>query len=225
MPNAYVTRETFAFLREIAAHNDREWFRANKQRYLDEVRDPLLQLICDLGPRLRKISKNVVADPRPVGGSLFRIHRDTRFAKDKSPYKTYAGMTFLHTDGKELPAGYYLHVEPGGCYMTAGLWYGEPAAVKDVRDAIVAHPAHWRRVAGSRAFDLDDNDDALVRPPRGYDPDHPFIEDLKRKSVTSTTDFTHEEVLASDFPDGFVKECRRKAPLMEFLCNALGRPW
>jgi uncharacterized protein (TIGR02453 family) len=225
MPNAYITPRTFKFLKELAAHNDREWFNANKQRYLDDVRDPLLRLIADLGPKLQKISKNVVADARPVGGSLFRIYRDTRFAKDKSPYKTYAGMTFRHADGKHVPAGYYLHIEPGRCFMAAGLWHGQPETLKDIRDAIVAHPGHWKRVASSRSFDLDESSDALKRPPRGYDPEHPFVADLKRKSFTASSDLSQKELFANDFPGRFATQCKQKAPLMEFLCNALGRPW
>lgn len=225
MPNAYITPKTFKFLKELAVHNDREWFNANKQRYVDDVRDPLLQLVSDLGPRLQKVSKNIIADSRPVGGSLFRIHRDTRFAKDKSPYKTYAGMTFRHADGKDVPAGFYLHVEPGHCFMAAGLWHGQPQALKEIRDAIVAHPGHWKRVVSSRSFELDESSDALKRPPRGYDPEHPFVSDLKRKSFTSSTDFGQRDLFENDFLARYAKACKERAPLMEFLCNALGRPW
>ncbi len=226
MPNPYVTPRTFAFLKQLAVHNDRDWFNANKQRYTDELRDPLLQLVSDFGPKLQKINKNFVADPRPVGGSLFRIYRDTRFAKDKSPYKTHAAMSFRHVDGKDLPApGFYLHIEPGHLFMAAGMWHGQPEVLKDVRDAIVAHPGHWKRVVASRSFDLDESSDALKRPPRGYDPEHPFVSDLKRKSFSSNTNFTQRDVFSNDFLSRLAKACKQKALLMEFLCNAVGRPW
>src|ERR1044071_1022002 len=96
MPETYFAPAVFRFLGELHAHNERDWFNANKQRYERDVRDPILRFIADIGPRLQKISPHLVADPRPSGGSLFRIYRDTRFSKDKSPYKTHLGAHFFH---------------------------------------------------------------------------------------------------------------------------------
>lgn len=226
MAEARITPATFRFLRELAAHNDREWFQANKARYLEEVRDPLLRFVADFAPRLAKLTKNLVADPRPVGGSLFRIHRDTRFSKDKSPYKTHAGLTFRHVDGRDVHGPiYYLHVQPGRVFMAGGMWHPESDSLRKIRDAIVAHPARWKRVRASRGVGLDDGHERLTRPPRGYDPEHPLIEDLKRKSFTSSTSFTQKQACGSDFVEHFARECRRKTPLMEFLTNAVGLPW
>ena len=90
MPQSHFTPELFRFLRQLKRNNNREWFAGNKQRYIDVVRDPLLQFIEDFAPRLHTITPHLVADPRPVGGSMFRIYRDVRFSKDKSPYKTAA---------------------------------------------------------------------------------------------------------------------------------------
>ncbi len=100
----HVTPRTFRFFDELARNNNRAWFDANKQRYIEEVRDPLVRLIEAFGPRLARISAHMVADPRPVGGSLFRIYRDTRFSKDKRPYKTHAGLSFRHADGRDVHA-------------------------------------------------------------------------------------------------------------------------
>jgi uncharacterized protein (TIGR02453 family) len=226
MPRNTITPQTFRFLRELAAHNDREWFNANKQRYIDEVRDPLLQFVADLAPRLVKISKNMVSDPRPVGGSLFRIYRDTRFSKDKRPYKTHAGLSFRHADGRDVHGPiFYLHLEPGRVFAAAGMWHPPSDSLRQVRDAIVAHPGRWRRVLRSRGLDLDDGADRLKRPARGYDPEHPFADDLKRKSFTASTPFTQREACAPDFQERFAKACRQKAPLIEFLTNAVGLPW
>jgi uncharacterized protein (TIGR02453 family) len=226
MRGAYINRATFAFLRELAANNRREWFNANKQRYIDEVRDPLLELVAALGPRLAKISPHIVADPRPVGGSLFRIYRDTRFSHDKSPYKTAAGMSFRH-GGKRSDVhgpGYYLHIEPGMVFMGAGMWHPDPVALKQVRDAIVAKPKEW--AAARRAgLDAEHGGEALKRPPRGYDPNHPFVDDLKRRSLTASANFTEAQACAADFPSRFVAACRAKAPLMKFLAKAVGVPW
>lgn len=226
MPNAYITPATFAFLKQLAVHNDRDWFNANKQRYVDEVRDPLLQLVSDFAPRLQKISKNLVADPRPVGGSLFRIYRDTRFSKDKTPYKTHAAILFKHRDGTEHPGpGLYLHVAPGEVFVGAGVRHVPTGEVKAIRDAIVAHPARWKRVLANRSCQLDDSDDTLKRPPRGYDPEHPYVADLKRKSFTSSTKLSQKQALSGDLLTQLATVGRQKAPLLEFLSNALGMPW
>ncbi|HEY8116555.1 MAG TPA: DUF2461 domain-containing protein, partial [Actinomycetota bacterium] len=90
----YFDDDALAFLGDLKRHNDRAWFNEHKERYERSLRQPFLDFISDVGPELRSISPNLVADPRPSGGSLFRIHRDVRFSKDKSPYKTHAGAHF-----------------------------------------------------------------------------------------------------------------------------------
>src|ERR1044072_1345885 len=112
------TRDAFKFLRELRENNDRAWFAANKERYEKYVRQPALKFVSGFSPRLAKISPHLVADPRPVGGSLFRIHRDTRFSRDKSPYKTHLGVHFFHDTGKKAPSvpGFYLHIAPDECF-------------------------------------------------------------------------------------------------------------
>src|SRR5215472_16345247 len=111
----YFTKETFAFLRALKKHNNREWFQANKSRYESSVRDPILRFISDFGSRLDKISPKFVADPRPNGGSMMRIYRDIRFSADKSPYKTELGVAFWHEDaGKEMQSpSYFMMISPG----------------------------------------------------------------------------------------------------------------
>jgi uncharacterized protein (TIGR02453 family) len=220
----FVSARTFRFLRELAEHNERPWFEANKARYAAEVRDPLLRFVVAVGPKLAKVSRQIVADPRPVGGSLFRIHRDVRFSKDKSPYKTHAALSFRHSDGRERPApGFYLHLAPGDVFAGAGLWHAPSDAVKQVRDAIVASPERWAKVV--RACPLGDDEDTLKRAPRGYDPEHPFVADLRRQSFTSGVRFTQSQACSGDFVERFAGACRRAAPLMEFLARAVGVAW
>jgi len=223
MPQSFVTRELFRFLAELRRHNDRDWFNANKDRYLGEVRDPLLAFIAAIAPKLAAISPHIGADPRPSGGSLLRIYRDTRFSRDKTPYKTNAGLSFslgARTSG-EAP-GYYLHLEPGMVFMGAGLWRPSPEALRAVREAIVRDPRTWKRA--TRAG-LSHDDAALTRAPRGFDPDHPLVADLKRQSFTVGQRFTERQACAPSFPALFVGACRREAPLMRFLARALGRPF
>ena len=228
MPTSLITRETFKFLGELAAHNNREWFTANKQRYIDQVRDPLLQFVAEFGPRLRRISTHMVADPRPVGGSLFRIYRDTRFSPDKRPYKTHVGISFRHARGRDVHGPvFYLHLEPGRAFAAAGMWHPEPDTLAKIRETIVTSPKRWQAVLQSRLFDLDEGHagDRLSRAPRGYDPAHRFVEDLKRKSFIASTTFTEPQACAPNFIDRFAKACAQKAALMEFFTRAVGLPW
>jgi len=229
MATSMITPRLFTFLKELTRNNDRPWFMANKQRYIEEVRDPLLHFIDQFGSPLAKISKHMVADPRPVGGSLFRIYRDTRFSRDKQPYKTHAAMSFRHIGGRDVHGpGFYVHFEPGNVFMGAGMWHPEPEVLTKVRDAIVAHPKRWERVLRSRGVTLDarhEDDDRLKRPPRGYDPEHRFVEDLKRKSFTASATCTEAQACAPDFIKRFTKVCEQKAPLMEFLTVSVGLPW
>jgi len=226
MPAAFtnpITKRLFQFLRELACNNDRVWFNANKPLYIADVRDPLLAFIAAFAPELAKFAPALVADPRPVGGSLFRIHRDTRFAKDKSPYKTYAGMSFRHAEGNDVHGPiFYLHLEPGRVFSAAGIWHPPSDGLKLIRDAIVAQPARWKRVARAKAYELDDSE-RLSRPPRGYDAEHPLIEDLKRKSFTSSASFSEQDACAPGFLGEFTKACRSATPLVAFLAEAVAR--
>jgi uncharacterized protein (TIGR02453 family) len=224
---AHFGPELFRFLRDLAKHNDREWFAKHKARYEEHARDPMLRFIADLAPRLRRISPRFVADPRPVGGSLFRIHRDTRFSKDKSPYKTAVAASFRHEAGKLVPApGFYLHLEPGDVMSGAGLWHPDRDALAKVRDAIVAKPERFERaVSGKAMAKLAWHGESLKRPPPGYPPDHPLVEHLKRKDFAVGATWDEKRACAPDFLERCVESYRTAAPLMEWLTRALGLPW
>ena len=213
---------------ELRINNNREWFKANKTRYESDVRDPLLDFVADFGGRLIDISPHFVADPRPTGGSIFRIYRDIRFARDKSPYKTHAAAHFQHEVGREVHGpGYYVHLEPGSVFAGAGIWHPDSETISKVRDAIVANPPRWERMVtdlGSKA-ELRLEGDSLKRPPKGYDPEHPLIEDLKRKDYLVSKTFSEEDATSPDFIDRFTQVCRDSAPLMEFLTTSVGLPW
>ena len=217
-------RGLFRFLKELKAHNHREWFQANKDRYESEVKEPMLRFIADFGERLRTISRNFDADPRPMGGSMFRIYRDTRFSKDKSPYKTAAAAHFQYRHGgKDVHApGFYLHLEPGECMGGGGLWHPDPATLQKVRDHIVNRTKDWKAIV-DRGIAI--SGDGLKRPPAGYAPTHPFIEDLKRKDIYTMTQFSEADVCAPDFLDRYTEACRSAGPLVEFLTKALGLAW
>ena len=200
----YFDAALFAFLEALHSNNNREWFQAHKQGYERDVRGPMLRFIGDVGPYLWQLSPRFVADARPNGCSLFRIHRDVRFAQDKRPYKTHAGLSFRHADGRDVHAPvFYLHLEPGSVFAAAGMWRPPAESVKLVRDAIVAHPERWKRA--TRTCPLGEPGDGLQRTPRGYDPEHPLVADLKRQSFITTTSFTEKEAGAPDFLDRFAQ--------------------
>lgn len=224
----FFTPALFEFLRQLTRNNNREWFLKNKPRYEAQVKEPALRFIEDVGPGLRKISKHLVADPRPVGGSLFRINRDIRFSKDKSPYKTAVGISFGHDMGHEVAApGLYLQLGVDGTWAGGGVHMPDTPALNRVRDAIVKDTVTWKRLVTNPKFApmAVNQGETLKRPPAGYDPDHPFVEDLKRKQYLWHVRFMQKDVLEPDFMQRYLDACRTAAPFTAFLAKALGVPW
>ncbi|MFQ5517839.1 MAG: DUF2461 domain-containing protein [Acidimicrobiia bacterium] len=223
----YFTPKTFAFLKDLAANNEREWFKANQERYEADVRQPALDFIDDFADRLYKISPHFVADARKQGGSLFRIHRDTRFSKDKTPYKTHTGMHFRHVATKDdvHAPGLYLHLEPGECWVGAGLWQPSTENARKIRSAIHDDSAAWKKAAYSTRFTdvfaLGDGN-KLQRVPKEFDADHPYAEDLKRRDFTAGTRLTQKQVTSDGFLDDFTSICKTAGPFMAYLSGAIG---
>ncbi len=222
MPESYFRPELFEFLRHLKRHNKREWFQKNKIRFERDVRDPALLFITDFAPELLKLSPHFVADARPSRGSLFRIYRDTRFSSDKRPYKTHVGIRFAHEEGKDAHAPvFYLHLEPNNSFAAAGVWHPDNPALLKIRSAIVRSPEKWARV--KKHVELEG--DTLVRPPKGFDPKHPFLEDLKRKDFIASVALTEKQLCAPKFMRDFSAACRSMLPLVEFTTQALGLPF
>jgi uncharacterized protein (TIGR02453 family) len=214
----------FVFLRDLREHNDREWFQANKARYQRDVLEPALEFIRSFAPELRRISPRFQAVDKAVGGSLFRIYRDTRFSHDKTPYKTHVGIQFRHEAAKDAHAPvYYLHLEPGDCFAGAGICRPETGTARRIRQAIVAKPHAWKRAVGGKfgaTYQL--TGDSYKRPPQGVDPEHELIEDLRRKSFVGLAELSQRSVTSPDFVSEYAQMCRSGAPLLRFLCEALG---
>ena len=228
MTTRYFTPQLFAFLNNLAANNNREWFKGHQDDYERFVREPALEFINDFAGPLESISPHFVADSRKVGGSLFRIQRDTRFAKDKAPYKENTGMQFRHAMGQDVHApGFYINIQPGECYMGVGLWRPETKVAYVIREKIANDPPAWKKsTRGKRFTDVFTvTGDSLTRPPKGYNEDHPLIEDLKRKDFIASTRLTQQQVTSDHFMMDFADYCRRGAPFMEFLCEAVGVPF
>jgi uncharacterized protein (TIGR02453 family) len=223
MSQTYFTPATFRFLRALDRHNSRDWFHAHKEDYERHVREPFLQLITDLQPALAKISAHYRADPRKSGGSLYRIYRDTRYSNNKLPYKSWQGARFFHVRRHEIQApGFYLHIQPDDCFAGGGLWHPEPDALKHIREFLVDNPAAWERATRSKAFraHLQLGGASLIRPPRGYDPAHALIDDLKRKDFIASTGFSEALACSDALLPWVVATFQQVAPLVDYLCAA-----
>lgn len=225
---AHFTPELFDFVRELRANNDRDWFQANKARYESAIVESSLAFISDFDARLETISRHFDAIPKRVGGSLFRIYRDTRFAKDKTPYKTHVGIHFRHRQAKDVHApGFYLHLEPDRVFAGAGIWRPGKESLAGIRQAIADDPDGWRAVSEqppfADRFRLDG--ERLKRPPRGFDADHPAIEEIKRKDFIGVTDLDPDAVVADGFVDRFAAICADAGPFVRYLCHAVGVPY
>ena len=226
--NQMITPPLFQFLRDLKANNTRPWFAANKERYLNEVRDPMLDFIRDFAGPLADISPHFRADPRPNGGSLFRIYRDTRFSRDKTPYKTNVGAHFRHAAGKNAHVpGFYLHLEPDACFAGCGIWRPDSRALAAIRESVVAREAEWSRATSAEDFrDMFElSGESLKRPPRGVDPDHPLIEDLKRKDFIAVTRISEAEACHPNFLERFTTIARTGSEFVAFLSRAVGVPF
>jgi len=217
----YFTAELFDFLVRLKRNNRREWFLKNKARYETVIKEPSIRFVCDAAGPLQEISDYLRSDPK---SSLFRIYRDIRFSNDKRPYKTHVGMQFgLSSGSKDVHApGYYLHLEPGGCFVCGGIWQPDRLALLKIREEIIARPEEWKKV--TRGLTLSD-EDKLSRPPKGFGREHPLMDDLKRKSIIALIDLNERQICGKGFMADFTKSTRKMAPLVEFLSKAMGMKW
>ena len=226
--------DTLRFLDELAQHNNRDWFTKNKHRYEQHFVASALAFIEAMEPKLAKIAPRFEALPMKQGGSLMRIYRDTRFGKDKSPYKTNIGIHFRHQRAKDVHApGYYVHIQsnqsPGdygttGPFLGVGIWRPHPDALAAIRKAITDDPDAWLAVRDDKKFreHFTLEGDSLKRPPRGFDPDHPCIDDLKRTDFIGSCELTLKDIANAKFVDHTAKVFAAAEPLMRFLCGATG---
>ena len=219
------SNETLRFLEALEANNERAWFQANKARYERDVLDVALRFIDAMQAPLGKIAPHFTAVPTRVGGSLMRVYRDTRFAKDKSPYKTNVGIQFRHERARSVHSpGYYVHIHPREVFVGVGMWRPDTESLRLIRERIVAKPDEWRRAVNGgsfrRHFEL--AGEQLVRPPRGFDSDHPLLDDIRRKSFIAVHDFEVADCLAPTFLRRVADTFRAGEPLMRFLCKSVG---
>lgn len=221
-------KDFFRFFRELQANNNRPWFLAHKPRYQASVVEPLLAFIEAMAPRLEAISPHYRAIAKANGGSLFRIYRDVRFSNDKTPYKTHAACHFRHERGRDAHApGFYAHFENGRLFFGGGIWTPPSPALAKIRTFIVDNPSAWRQLteANEVAQRGGLQGDKLKRAPRGFDPQHEHIEDLKRKSYFVMTSARQSLAYSPELPDEVSAAFEAAAPLSHYLCDALELPF
>ena len=223
--SAYFSDASFKFLRGLARHNDKTWFAAHKAEYEEHVRQPFLRLIADLQPALAQVSTHFQADPRGVGGSLFRIYRDARFSNDKSPYKSWQGARLFHERRRQVAApSFYLHLQPGASFIGAGLWHPEAETQRKVRQFIFDNPSSWQRAAHAsalrRKFDFDQSE-KLVRPPRGYPAEFDYIDDLKHRNWVMWRSLDDATMTGSRLRQTVASYLATLGPFVDYLCAAL----
>ncbi len=216
-----LTKETFQFLKELKQNNNREWFTENKKRFEaanDNVAAFTGSLIADIG----KCDKEVAGlDPKSC---VFRIYRDVRFSKDKSPYKTNLGAYIAPGGRKSMQPGYYLHIEPGQCFLAGGKHIPDGPELLKIRNAIAGQTDEFLKIINKKSFrDAlgDFRGDKLKNPPKGFDPEHKAIELLKMKEFMAFIELADKTVLASDFQKTISKLTKEMFPLIAFLRRAM----
>ncbi len=224
MSNPYFTSQGMSFLKKLDKNNNREWFHENKADYEDLIRTPALNFIDDIENELMHLSPHFQAIAKKVGGSLMRVHRDVRFAKDKSPYKTNIGIQFRHEMGRDVHApGFYVHIESDDCFIGVGIWRPDSTALGKIRDAIIDRDKYWLDAINVKAFkrNFELSGEALKTAPRGYDKTHPLIDDLRRKDFIAISPVDDKKVLSKDFMSHVIKRFTEAEAYMQFLCGAL----
>jgi uncharacterized protein (TIGR02453 family) len=222
---------TLRFFQQLARHNDKQWFEARRGDYEEHVREPMRELISELDARLARFAPEIGGDPKR---SMFRINRDTRFSKDKSPYKTNAGCWFHHQrasrhvggEAVEGSAGFYFHLEPRKSFVGAGLWMPPRPLLDKLRESIAEDHRPLVRAVNAlpKRFGGLGHEHVLSRMPRGYAPDHPAAEWLRYQSFVSGRSLTDAQVTGATLPSLLAREFEGLLPLVRWINGSLGLP-
>ncbi len=225
------TSATLTFFRGLARHNAKPWFEAHRADYEQEVVAPMRALIEEMDVRLARFAPEITGHPKR---SMFRIYRDVRFSKDKSPYKTNAGCWFWHRDADPRVgdsaegggAGFYFHLQPGSSFTGAGIWMPPRPLLGKLRDAIADDPRGFERAVKNpsfvRRFGGLDDEHTLKRMPRGFAETHPAARWLKFQSFISGRDLSDKKVTSPRLAAVLQEDFSKLLPLVRWLNGALG---
>nr|WP_283106355.1 DUF2461 domain-containing protein [Shewanella submarina] len=215
--------DTFTFLAQLENNNSRDWFKQHQDEYEARVRTPALQFIEQMAPGIQALSPRLTAVAKKVGGSMMRPQRDTRFSKDKRPYKTNVGIQFRHFQGKDVHApGLYVHLSPEECFLGAGIWHPDAPALRAIRNCIDENPrGYLKAVESLTAAGFEMTGDSLIRPPKGFDTSHALIEELKRKDFIAVMPLSRQALIEQDAVSLCLEKFSATQKLMSYLCFAL----
>ncbi len=225
------TTATLRFLRSLARNNRKPWFEAHRVEFEAVVQAPMRALIEEMDVRLARFAPEIIGDPRR---SMFRIYRDIRFSKDKSPYKTHAACWFYHRDGSRAVgreatgggAGFYFHIAPGSCFAGGGMWMPPREALAQLRDAIVEDPRRFQRIVTDRRVARRlgglDEDAMLTRVPRGFPANHPAARWLRFQSLTLGRQLLDAQAVSARLPALLETDFRLIVPLVRWINGVLG---
>lgn len=228
MSQTVIPKSLFTFLRALKKNNDRDWFAEHKDQYQQNVLGPAVELVARLEKPLARCAPMLHVVPKAHNGSVMRIYRDTRFSKEKVPYKTNVGISFRHQAGKDVHApGVYIHLDPDECFVGAGSWRPESSVLASIRSSIDADPKAWKKARDNRAFrqHFDFVGESLKTAPRDYPKDHPMIDDLRRKDFIAIAPISQAEMTGDGIVDLIVSRVKQAKPLMRFLCDAIDVPY
>lgn len=217
-----ITETTFSFLRQLKENNTREWFTANKKNY-ELARAEVEALIASTIKALNVLDPSIQAPD--AKDCMFRIFKDVRFSKDKSPYKTNFGAFIAKGGRKTVNPGYYIHIEPGASMVAGGVYMPQPDVLKLLRNEVYFNSDEFEKILNAKDFvryfkSLDDFD-KLKKPPKDFPADFPKVELLKYKSYVVTSMIDDEVVLSDEFPDMILDISRAMLPLNVFLNRAI----
>jgi len=222
------SKKTFEFLAQLDQNNNRDWFNDHKSQYEEYVREPALDFIRQMQAPLMGISSHFIASDKKVGGSLMRIHKDARFSKDKTPYKINVGIQFRHFMGKDVHApGFYFHLANDECFVGAGIWRPESKVLNNIRHCIDENPNSYKKAIFNDQFEsvYEMSGESLKRPPRGFEKEHPLIDELKRKDFIAISPLTQKQVCSNNLINTVLERYKVADPLMGYLCFALEQPY
>ncbi len=217
--------EGIGFLKRLKRNNNRLWFGRHKHEYEASVKTPMLSLIAALQPHFEKFAPEVDINPKR---SLFRVYRDVRFSKDKSPYKTHVAAHFvLRGKPKGVEgSGYYLHIEPGEVYLGGGIYMPDSDQLKKIRRAISDQPEQFLSILGNAKFKSmfgKLEGEKLQRVPKGYEPDHAMADWLRHKQFFVWVDWPESKSRKEDFVAEVASVFEAATPLVRFLNDALSK--
>ena len=209
------------FLGKLKKNNNKEWFDKNKKEY-DELRKEIIVFVADVIKRIRVFDTGM--DGLEAKQCMFRINRDMRFSKDKSPYKTNFGLTF-NRGGKSSPfAGYYLHIQPNECFIAGGSYAPTPEHLAAIRQEIDYNFDEFKKIFSSKEFKKyfgELSGEKLVRPPKGYELDNPVIEFLKHKQFLMWHSFDEKKLSEKDFSTYCITVFKAMKPMLDFMNRAI----